>query len=265
MDEDRWTLVQKKTTQKLQTDCNALVDAVETPAAQKGDSKLYKYESSATESQCTVVATNAHGTPVEQTSINSLIGMPFIIRSYQDAESKADENLNDTRKLKSDDLRKSSSVRGLLRIDPSKLNHETVVESNGQEVRDMSEMNEVDWPSISGYHNVKEDYCENVPIAEDSKSWSTVLRTVSLPQPIKKVNMTLVKCKKLLASLPGPSCEEEKGWQCWSGTQYNSLAPEIGAGAWVGEILVGYLIVQRGLEGTGVVYHAGPGAMHKCM
>lgn len=186
--EDRWTLVQKKTTQKLQTECNSREIAVETPAAQKGDSKLQKCEFSATgasECQGTVLATSAHVTPVEQTSIESLIGMPFIIQSYQDVEFKMDENLNSTRKLKSDDLRKSSSVRGLLRIDPNKLNHE----SNGQEMRDMSEMNEADWPSISGYHNVTEDYRENVPNTEDSKSWSTVLRTVSLPQPIKKVSV----------------------------------------------------------------------------
>ena len=185
--------MQKKTTQKLQTDYVSRVDAVETSITQKDDSKLQKYESSASgssESQGTVLDTSAHVTSVEQTNVNSLIGVPFIIRSHQ--EPKADESLNDTRprRLKSDDLGKSGSVRGLLRIDPSKLNHETVVASNGQEVRDMSEMNEVDWPSISGYHTTKDDHDENVPSAADSKSWSTALRTVSLPQPIKRVNMT---------------------------------------------------------------------------
>lgn len=194
--------MQKRTAQKLQTDYISRVDAVETSTNQNDDSKLQKYEPSvvgAVESQGTVLdTTSAQVTSVEQTSVHSLIGVPFIIRSYQDVESKADERLDGTRprRLRGDDTGKSGSVRGLLRIDPTKLNHETVAASNGEEVRDMSEMNEMDWPSISGYHTAKDDHSDNVPSAEDSKSWSTVLRTVSLPQPTKRVSMAACSIAK---------------------------------------------------------------------
>ncbi len=203
-----WTLVQKKTTQKSQTDYISRMSAVETSATQKDNFKQQKEETSASgasESWSTVVDTSAHGTSVEQTNINSLIGVPFIIRSYQDIEPKADESPDGTRprRLKGDDIGRPGNVRGLLRIDPSKLNHETVTASNGQEVGDMSEMNEVDWPSISGYHSTREDHGDNVPSAEDSKSWSTVLRTVSLPQPTKRVSISIEEYE-ILVSLPCP-------------------------------------------------------------
>lgn len=198
--------MQKKATQKSQTDYISRMNAVETSATQEDD--LQKHESSvysgASESQmqATVVDTSAHVIPIEQTNITSLIGVPFIIRSYQDVELKVDDSLEGTkpRRLKGDNTGKSGSVRGLLRVDPSKLNHETVAASNGQEVGDISEMNEVDWPSISGYHTTRDDHSEDVPSAEDSKSWSTVLRTVSLPQPTKRVNIVV----ELLVSLPCP-------------------------------------------------------------
>ena len=232
MEGDCWTLVQKKTSQKLQTEYISRMDAVGTSVTQKGDSKLQKYESSASgslESQGTVLDASAHVTSAEQTDVNSLIGMPFIIRSYQDVESKAEESLNDAmpRRLKSDNLGKSGSVRGLLRIDPNKLNRETVVASNGKEVRDMSEMNEVDWPSISGYHTMKDDHSENVSSVEDSKSWSTVLRTISLPRPIKRVSMTTAEYKSYWCQFQALLVRKREGssthWLCactWC--QYNN-------------------------------------------
>ena len=187
--------MQKKTNQRLQTDCDhdpPRVEVVEIITTQQDDSKLEKCESSDTsaQSQSAVLEKSAHVTFVEQTNINSLIGMPFIIRSHQEVESKLDENPKGTRRLKSDDLRQSSgSVRGILRINPSKLNNGTGVTNDGLEVKDMSPMNEIDWPSIS-----KEGHNENIASNErDSKSWSTVLRTVTLPKPNEKVRRIFSK------------------------------------------------------------------------
>ena len=227
--------MQKKTTQKLQNDYISRLNAVGTSASQKIDSKLQKYESSASgvsESQSTGFDTSAHVTSAEQTDSNSLIGMPFIIRSCQDVEPKADESLDidssGPRRLKGDNIGKSGNihVRGLLRIDPSKLNHDTIAASNGEEVRDMSDMNEVDWPSISGYHAMKDDHSENnLASAEDNKSWSTVLRTVSVPQPTKKVSMAIATYKSWMpwpvyffmvsSNDLGSACIMRSNMLCW--------------------------------------------------
>ena len=84
------------------------------------------------------------------------------------------------------------SIRGILKIDLSKVNRIGGL-SNGEEVKDkveLGQMNDVDWPSISGSqsHSTKEEQCATDAGSEgDSKSWSTVLRSVPLTQPNKEV------------------------------------------------------------------------------
>lgn len=191
MDGIRWTLVQKRNIQRLQTDFERCVDTVEFPVSQCKPS-----DTGASESQNGVGVGPRVAAPVkhEQTSISSLIGVPFIVRSHQEVgESKVgDESPNVTKRFKNDNtFKKSGSVRGLLRINPNQLDQETVcgVARNEQEAKDLSDINESDWPSISAYHTRNEDGVSNSE--SDGKSWSTVLRTVTLPKPVKKVSMVL--------------------------------------------------------------------------
>ena len=206
MDGARWTMVQKRNTQRLQTDLETRIVRVETPVSQ------CKYsDTGASESQNGVGISPHVAAPVvsvehEQTSIRSLIGIPFIVRSHQEVESRlGDETQNVTKRPKNESTaKKPGSVRGLLRINPNLLDKKTVcgVARNKQEVEDLGDINESDWPSISAHHTRDEDgVAENSE--SDGKSWSTVLRTVTLPKPVKKVCIWFLDaCVPAVLSMP---------------------------------------------------------------
>ena len=192
-DGDDWTLVQRKSTnQRLSASlCDRSgsdVDALTLPSL--NDSQLQTSGVSVT-FEGTVDHCTVKENSVDQTDITSLIGTPFIIRSNLLNESKQDESKKETRKVGVDDLRQSpSDVRGLLRITGERKDEIDTT----KEVKDkiaLSLMSEADWPSISS-HSTEEDQCESAAgdNKRDSKSWSTILRTVPLPQPIEMVVST---------------------------------------------------------------------------
>ena len=193
MNGNQWTIVQRKSTnQRLPVGVlrGPPVDSVE--AFPRSDhSKVQKCESLISVNQRTGRGQNKEdGAAADQADVSSLIGTPFILRSNISSEPKVDENPKASRKLKSGSA--EVSIRGILKIDPSKMNRIGGL-SNGEEVKDkveLGQMNDVDWPSISGNqsHSTTEEQCATDAGSEgDSKSWSTVLRSAPLTQTNKEV------------------------------------------------------------------------------
>ena len=194
MARNQWTIVKKKSTnQRLPVGGlhGSPVDPVET-FPRPDFSKVQKCESSVSVNKSTGTGQNKEdGTASDQIDVRSLIGTPFILRSSVLNEPKVDENPKAmSRKLPSAPT--EGSIPGILKIDLSKVNRIGGL-SNGEEVKDkveLGQMNEDDWPSISGNqsHLTNEEQCATDAGSEgDSKSWSTVLRSAPLTQPNKEV------------------------------------------------------------------------------
>lgn len=193
MDGNQWTIVQKKSTNPRLPVGGLRGSPVESVEAfpRPYYSKVQKCEFSVSVKQSAERGKDKEdGTAADQADITRLIGTPFILRSNVSNEPKVDENPKASRKFKSGPTDGSIHVRGILRIDPSKVNRTGgLSRSNGEEVKDkveLGQVNDVDWPTISGNqsHSTKEEQCATDAGSEgDSKSWSTVLRSAPLTQP----------------------------------------------------------------------------------